>query len=166
VLGHGWRRPRYRGTPEIRLSKTRPWRRPIAGALVLALAGAAGGCSYQLESLKSSSEVEYTGSVRPATPRQAASLPPENDLVVARAAVSELMTRGGKDTSVPWENPRTGARGTITPIASAYSQDGFTCQDFLASYVRDGSESWMQGEACRQHQGRWEVRNLKPWQRT
>ena len=161
MLGLGWRRPRYRGT-----SKTRLWRRPIAGALLLALAGAAGGCSYQLESLKSPSDVEYTGSVRPAAPRQSASLPPESDLLVARAAVSELMTRGGKDTSVPWENPRTGARGTITPIASAYSQDGVTCQDFLASYVREGSESWMQGEACRQHQGRWEVRNLRPWQRT
>jgi hypothetical protein len=24
----------------------------------------------------------------------------------------------------------------------------------------------MQGEACRLHRGKWEVRNLKPWQRT
>src|SRR5262249_34565364 len=139
---------------------------PLVGVLVLALASAAGGCSFQLDSLKSPSEVEYTSSARSTLPRQAASLPPENDLVVARAAVSELMSHGGKDTSVPWENPRTGAGGTITPIASAYSQDGLTCQDFLASYVREGSESWMQGEACRQHQGRWEVRNLRPWQRT
>jgi 17 kDa outer membrane surface antigen len=136
--------------------------------LVLALATAAGGCSYQLDSLmgKNSGELEYAGTVRPTSPRPTAALPPENDLVVARAAVAELLTRGGKDTSVPWENPRTGARGTITPIASVYSQDGLTCQDFLASYVRNGSESWMQGEACRLHQGRWEVRNLKPWQRT
>ncbi len=139
-----------------------------ASLLVLALATTAGGCSYQLDSLmgKNTGEVEYTGSLRPTTPRQTATLPPENDLVVARAAVSELLTRGGKDTSVPWENPRTGARGTITPIASAYSQDGLTCQDFLASYVRNGAESWMQGEACRLQQGRWEVRNLKLWQRT
>src|SRR5262249_1705464 len=140
----------------------RLWRRLIVGALVLALAGASGGCSFQLDSLKSTSEVEHTGSARPTVPRQAASLPPENDLGVARTAVSELMSHGGKDTSGPWEN----ARGTITSIASAYSQDGLTCQDFLASYVREGSESWMQGEACRQHQGRWEVRNLRPWQRT
>ena len=25
---------------------------------------------------------------------------------------------------MPWENPQTGARGTITPLTSAYSQDG------------------------------------------
>ena len=92
-------------------------------------------------------------------------MPPEGDLDIARAAVSEVLSKGGKDTSVPWENPKTGARGTITPIAAAYSQDGLTCHDFLASYVRNGSESWMQGEACRLNQGKWEVRHLKPWQR-
>ena len=67
---------------------------------------------------------------------------------------------------MPWENPETGARGTVTPIATAYNQDGFICRDFLASYVSNSTESWLQGEACRLHQGRWEVRNLKPWQRT
>ena len=116
--------------------------------------------------IKSDAEVEHTGSIRPAGPKVATVLPPEHDLAIARAAVSELLARGGKDTSMPWENPHTGARGTITPIAQAYSQDGFTCRDFLASYVRNGTESWMQGEACRIHEGRWEVRNLKPWQRT
>ena len=57
---------------------------------------------------------------------------------------------------MPWENPGTGARGTVTPIADAYTQDGFTCRDFLASYVRDGAESWLQGDACRIHQGKWD----------
>jgi hypothetical protein len=94
--------------------------------------------------------------------RSLSSLPPEQDLAVARAAVSEFLGRGGSDSSMPWENPRTGARGTITPIASAYNQDGATCRDFLASYVRDGNEAWMQGEACRIPQGKWEVRTLKP----
>ena len=115
---------------------------------------------------KGGADAGQTGSPRPATPRQVATLPPEPDLAVARAAVSELLSRGGKDSSMPWENPRTGARGTITAIATAYSQDGLTCQDFLASYVRGGTESWMQGEACRTGQSKWEVRNLKPWQRT
>ena len=86
--------------------------------------------------------------------------------MVARAAVGEMLGRGGKTASVPWENPRTGARGTITPLASAYSQDGLICHDFLASYVRDGSASWLEGEACRAMPGRWEVRKLKPRQKS
>ena len=50
----------------------------------------------------------------------------------------------------------------VTPLASTYQQDGITCRDFLASYVRNGSESWLQGEACRAERGKWEVRNLRP----
>ena len=53
----------------------------------------------------------------------------------------------------PGKIPRTGARGTVTPIASAYTQDGQTCRDFLASYVSGTSQSWMQGEACKRDKG-------------
>src|SRR5262249_13239300 len=128
---------------------------------------ALGGCSFQLDSLaKGEPDAPPTSSLRPATPNLPVTLPPEHDLAVARAAVSELMARGGKDTSMPWENPHTGARGTVTAIAQADSQAGLPCHDFLASYVREGNESWLQGEACRQGKGKWEVRSLRPWQRT
>jgi hypothetical protein len=55
---------------------------------------------------------------------------------------------------MPWENLDR-ARGTITPLAAAASQDGVTCRDFLASYVKNGTESWLQGEACRAGRGKW-----------
>ena len=67
---------------------------------------------------------------------------------------------------MPWENPSTGARGTITPLATVYNQDGATCRDFVASYVENGSESWLQGEACRVARGKWEVRKMRPWKST
>jgi surface antigen len=143
--------------------------------VVAALALASGACSMPIGSLNGKDEdktaADRTGSIV-ATPVAAtaatpvAEAPAEADLVIARAAVSEVLGRGGKDTSAPWENPKTGARGTVTPVASSYTQDGFTCRDFLASYVRAGSEAWLQGEACRMHHGRWEVRKLKPWKRS
>ena len=129
-----------------------------------------GGCSfsYQLDSLfQKKDDSSLTGALlQPAAPaiKPVADLPPEGDLVIARAAVSEVMSKGGKDTSVSWENPKTGARGTVTPIAAARSEDGVTCHEFLASFEREGSSSWMQGEACRANKGKWEVRSLKPWQ--
>ena len=43
-------------------------------------------------------------------------------------------------------------------------QDGFTCRDFLASYVRGRREAWLQGEACRTQQGGWEVKSLQALQ--
>jgi surface antigen len=111
-------------------------------------------------------KTEVTGSISSASKTSApvAELPNDNDLDVARAAAAQALAADGK--SIPWENPRTGARGTITPIANAYTQDGFVCRDFLASYVRQGAESWLQGEGCRIHQGKWEVRALRPWKKT
>ena len=74
--------------------------------------------------------------------------------------------RGGKDVSAPWENPQTGARGTVTPIATAYAQDGLTCRDFLASYVQAAAEAWLQGEACRSTRAAGRCAALRPWKRT
>jgi surface antigen len=106
---------------------------------------------------------EVTGSI--ATP-MSPPVPTESDLALARTAASDVLTKGDKDSSQPWENPETGARGSVTPLAQAYSsEDGRTCRDFLASYVNGRSESWLQGAACKGGQGRWEIHTLKPWKR-
>jgi surface antigen len=134
------------------------------------LALLAGGCSfsYQLDNQfgKSKGDGPVTGSIQPSRTVKPIVEPAEADLAIARAAVREVLAKGGSDSSMPWENPQTGARGTVTPIAQAYHQDGLICHDFLASYVRAGTESWLQGEACRLGKGQWEVRHMKPWRRT
>ena len=95
-----------------------------------------------------------------------APLPTESDLAFARTAASDVLTKGDKDSSQPWENPATGARGSVTPLSQAYSsEDGRTCRDFLASYVNGRAESWLQGAACKAGHGRWEIHTLKPWRR-
>ena len=158
------RRRLYNGCAPARL-----WRvLPLAAALALGLTAA--GCSVstgQFDSLFGGTDKsDVTGSITPPPgAKGVGELPPDGDLVYARAAASDVLSRGGKDASAPWENPHTGARGTVTPIASAYTQDGQTCRDFLASYVSGTSQSWMQGEACKQDKG-WEVRALKPWKRS
>ncbi len=133
---------------------------------VVALGLSAGGCSYQLGSLleKSSDKVGLAGPGGKLVPGSGG-LPSDTDLAYASAAAADVLMNGGKDTSAPWENPSTGARGTITPIATAYAQDGSLCREFLASYVIKDNEAWLQGEACRMRQGKWVVRSLKPWQR-
>ena len=159
------RRLRYKGTRKARL-----WRlRAQAIALALALGAATNGCSYKLDSVFGKDEKpDQTASLRPApAPAQtAAATPSEHDLAYAKAAAAVVLASSEKDASQPWENPGTGARGTVTPIADAYTQDGFTCRDFLASYVRDGAESWLQGDACRIHQGKWTVRHMRPLKRS
>jgi surface antigen len=125
-----------------------------------------GGCSYELGSLLGKDGEKVRG-LRAGSPVIAGngSLPSDADLAFASAAAADVLTKGSKDAAAPWENPSTGARGMITPIATEYDQDGSTCREFLASYVKRDNEAWLQGEACRQQRGKWVVRSLRPWQR-
>jgi len=153
--------------------RARLWRQvwsrlPYIGVLALALAS--GGCSfsYQLGSLFGDDKpAESTSSITPTSDsgKGITQLPPDGDLAYARAAATEVLAQGDTQSSARWENPATGARGMVTPLANSYTQDGLVCRDFLASYVKEGSEAWLQGEACKARQGKWEVRSLKPWKR-
>jgi surface antigen len=147
----------------------------VGGTLALS----AGGCSfsYQLGSLfgksdnaKATANADSpltTSSLQPpALSTRSPVVPPEADLAYARAAANVVLSRKGEGASQPWTNPETGARGTVTALASAYTQGGFTCRDFLASYVKGASQSWLQGEACRIQPGKWKVKSLRPWNRT
>lgn len=143
----------------------------MAGVVTLTLA--CGGCSVgQLDSIYASAEKsDRTGSIVPVAAAKPDSDKPVNDLPAAdlaftKAAVTQVLNKPNNDASEPWENPRTGARGTVTPITSAYTQSGQTCRDFLASYVNGSSQAWLQGEACKHQKGPWEVRSLKPWKRS
>ncbi len=156
----------YSGTGALRLR----WRWRGLGAVAALCCGlAAAGCSFQLNSLLSKDEADgdVTGSIgRPAQRADraaaAARQPSESDLAYASAAASDALAHSGKDSSVPWQNPDTGAGGNITPLATGYTAGGLPCRDFLASYEHDGSQDWLQGAACRSGEGNWEVKSLKP----
>jgi surface antigen len=122
------------------------------------------GCSFSRDGGGFFSKAEESDVVTGSIPAQEA-MPTESDLVFARTAASDVLTKGDKDTSQPWSNPDTGARGSVTPLAQAYSNEGRTCRDFLASYVNGRTESWLQGAACQAGHGRWEIHTLKPWRR-
>jgi surface antigen len=153
----------YRATSSSRLRRGSR----VAAGVVLAVGLSVGGCSYELGSLLGKDGEKVRG-LRAGSPVIAGngSLPSDADLAFASAAAADVLTKGSKDASAPWENPSTGARGMVTPIATEYDQDGSTCREFLASYVKRESEAaWLQGEACRQQRGKWVVRSLRPWQR-
>ncbi len=159
------------GTAALRLCRLPWWARsmpfkPIAAILLFM---AVSGCSYQLASLVSTDESgpQATGTINPsANPSSAAlsknSPQAELDLAYARAAAAEALSRGSRDTSLPWQNPHSRARGNITPLATSYSEAGMACRDFLASYMHGESQDWLEGAACRTTSGAWEVRRLKP----
>jgi hypothetical protein len=117
VIAPAMRYPRYSRRGSL-------WHRSVRGAsvlLVVVLGSAGRGCSYKLGSLlKDKDETPAYTAAAPSTASDAAAqavgMPSEADLAFARAAASEALTRGGRDVSVPWENPRTGARGTVASL--------------------------------------------------
>ncbi|HEY0331620.1 MAG TPA: RT0821/Lpp0805 family surface protein [Rhodopseudomonas sp.] len=126
-----------------------------------------GGCSLSRnDAAFAQMEGDVTGSIGAASHAANNDGPTEADLALARNAASDVLTKGDRDSSQPWENPSTGARGSVTPLASVYSTDGRSCRDFLASFVKDRSESWLQGSGCRTASGQWEIHTLKPWRKT
>jgi 17 kDa outer membrane surface antigen len=160
--------------PQSRPSLYRTWGRvgisaigPAGAVMTLILIGAdVGGCGLYRDdrTFAKIDDTDVTGSVGAAPANGSA--PTESDLAFARNAASDVLTKGTKDSSQPWENPETGARGSVTPLAQAYLSDGRTCRDFLASYVNGRSERWLQGAACQSGHGRWEIHTLKPWRRS
>jgi surface antigen len=87
------------------------------------------------------------------------------DLAAARAAASVVLDSKDGKASETWDNPLTGAHGTVTPVAATYVDSNAECHDFLSSYRRDTAEAWLQGEACRNNSGVWEVHSIRAWQR-
>jgi surface antigen len=87
------------------------------------------------------------------------------DLVAARVAATASLDSNAGKASAQWDNPLTGAHGAVTPVAATYLDGNAECRDFLSSYRRDTAEAWLQGQACRNNSGTWEVRSIKAWQR-
>ena len=161
VLQPQWRLALYKTWGRVGLSAIGP---VGAGMTLILIALGSGGCSLsRTDGPFARMDDEVTGSLGSA--EASAPAPTEADLAFTRNAASDVLTKGDKDSSQPWENPETGARGSVTPLAEAYASEGRTCRDFLASYVNGRSENWLQGAACQSSQGRWEIHSLKPWRR-
>jgi hypothetical protein len=165
--------PLYRGTAvaSLRLAALLGLALSLGGCAVSGPLGSMFAKNKDKDDARAAASEDVTGSIgKPAaTPASGstAGLPSETDLVFARMAIVDVLQRDSKAISSPWENPGSGARGTVTPLASAYNKDGATCRDFLASYLRrQGAETWLQGEACRAKQGDWEVKSMRPWTRS
>jgi surface antigen len=143
-----------------------------AVALVCLLGVVAGGCAMSMElgslfgkdddakTTDKNDARDVTASLQLVSTRSESSMT-STDWSLATIALREALAKGEDGMSVPWLNPHTGTRGTVTPIASAYVQAGSACRNFLASRVGDGQEGWFEGTACRGHAGQWDVRSKR-----
>ena len=98
----------------------------VAAALSLAF----GGCSYQLPSLLGGDDDATASIDRPA--RSLADTLDGEDWRRAHAALGVALDPQGNGAPVNWDNPRSGAKGTFTPVGGAYPSEDSVCRAFLA----------------------------------
>jgi len=125
---------------------------PVSGTI-----GFSGGCSFSR-----SDGPSPDGRQRGDGLARAAQGPCRPTLIgLARNAASDVLTKGDKDSSQPWENPETGARGSVTPLAAAYSSmtdapAAIFWQATSTAAAKAGCKRCLQGG-----HGQWEIHTLK-----
>ena len=59
--------------------------------------------------------------------------------------------------SAAWRNPDSGHSGAVTPTRTWIAADGTPCRDFTQTIEVDGQLETLQGTACRQADGTWQM---------
>ena len=134
--------------------------RGIAVALVLT-APTLGGCavSFPMSSLLPGGD-DVTGSLSKVP---FGALLDEEDRRRERAALATALDPQGDGSTVPWANPKSGHRGSVTAVGSAYPADSKVCRAFVGDLQTAGAPKTVQGKACTIAAGDWNVSDLKPF---
>jgi len=56
-----------------------------------------------------------------------------------------------------WANPDTGHKGEVTPTRTYQSAEGAPCREFTQTIYVEGDYEKVEGKACRNSEGSWEV---------
>jgi surface antigen len=78
----------------------------------------------------------------------------DKDWELARAAAHDALENAADGTAVEWENPESGAHGSMTPLTTN-DRNGRTCRDLkIRNHAAklDGGGTY---EFCRQDDGTW-----------
>ena len=78
------------------------------------------------------------------------------DRAAIEAAAQQALEHAPLGEPTRWENPRTGSRGTFTPISTYESAEGQVCREYVVSGTVRGQPEQIRGMACRGPEGGWQ----------
>lgn len=156
-----------RDRPMVLLGRVRGARRllrPLAGLFCLAALpcmAALGGCSVSMPMASlmpnAHDDDEITGSV---VKPQLSDWLGKEDWQEAKPAFAQALEE--KDAAaVAWDNPKSGARGRFMALGDAYPGVSGTCRAFHADVDRAQRYKAVEGVACADKSGSWQVTELK-----
>jgi surface antigen len=138
---------------------------PVSVTALLGLALALGGCSMAISPIGSDS-VDSTGSITPVFRSPLSGDLSQEDWRRAKGALAVALDPQGNGSSVSWDNPESGLKGTFVPVGSPFVQNDIICRAFVATLTGAGDTPVsLQGSACRPSPDEWEVSGVKPWRR-
>jgi surface antigen len=73
-----------------------------------------------------------------------------------RASQNALETMPAGQT-LPWSNPQSGVRGTVTPSSYYQTDNGNYCREYTQTITVGGRTEEGYGVACRQPDGSWKI---------
>jgi surface antigen len=145
---------RYKGN-EGGLTRASAW--PWLGALLF-LGTALGGCSVSMPMGSLLGDDDPTGAIQK----------PQLDGLVgedwrrAKAALAAALGGGQTKNPVAWANPGSGVKGSFSPVGDAYQTASGPCRGFAAAVDRNDMDDSLQGTACSDKNGDWQVTDVRP----
>lgn len=125
------------------------------------LLGACGMGGFSLEKAEVDRSI-LTGSI-PAAPGTAAAGPADTEMASDQATIrnavssADLEELAGKP--LPWANPETGSRGSVTGLVQSGGKGRF-CRAFEVSRERFDGVAMFRGQACMTEAGDWRLDNF------
>ncbi len=83
----------------------------------------------------------------------------EKDKEMAAKAAHQAFENNHAGQPTTWQNPDTGASGSITPTRTYQIEDGQYCREYTQDITVGGEKHQSHGTACRQPDGSWKVQN-------
>ena len=80
----------------------------------------------------------------------------DEDRVLMSEAARATLDQGAEGKTTTWENPKTGARGELTPLVT-YDQAGRKCRDMEVANSAKGRSNRLVLSFCRQDVGSWKI---------
>ncbi|WP_297296881.1 RT0821/Lpp0805 family surface protein [uncultured Methylovirgula sp.] len=131
--------------------------RASAWPLVVLFAGTLlSGCSVSMPMGSLLGDDDTTGSIQK----------PQLDGLVGedwrRAKAALIAALGAGNAPVAWTNPDSGTKGSFSPVGAAYATASGTCRAFSAAVDRNDIDDSLQGTACSNRTGDWQVTDVRP----
>jgi surface antigen len=83
----------------------------------------------------------------------------DRDKEMAAKAAQQAFENNQAGTPSTWQNPDSGASGTITPTRTYQIENGQYCREYTQEIRVGGEKHESYGTACRQPDGSWKVVN-------